>query len=111
MGRMPHWSAMGGRSWERKRTGMLDVFDGIDAVFYGIGGVVLLALVLIKGTLAAQDLAGPVAGGAVIAGYLLVIGLSVRDARRRRWSASSIGLAAAWAIAVGALIVNDSAAI
>jgi len=102
---------MGGRSGERKRTGLLDVFDGIEAVFYGIGGLVVLVLVLIKGTLAAQDLAGPVAAGAVIAGCLLVIGLSVRDAQRRRWSASSIGLAAVWAIAVGALIVNDAVAV
>lgn len=91
--------------------GPLDVLDGIEAVVYGIAALVLVVLVVIKGTIAAEDLAGPIAAGAVVGGCLLVVGLAMRDARRRRWSAPSIGLAAAYALALGALILNDLAAL
>lgn len=102
---------MGTRGAGRKRTGLLDVVDGIEAVFYGVGGLIVLVVILVKATVAAQGLAGPAGAGAVIVGCLTVIGLAVRDVQRRRWSVASIGLAAAFAIAVGALILNDALAV
>jgi hypothetical protein len=108
---MPDGVGMSVSGGGRKRAGLLNVFDGIEAIFYGIGGLVVLVLALIKGTAAAQNVAGPLGGGAVIAGCLLLVSLTARDVRRRRWSVVSIGLAIVYAIAVGALIVGDAVAV
>lgn len=94
----------------RKVTRAFDVLDGMEAVFYGIGGIVVLVVVLTRGTIAAHKLAGPAGAGGVIAGCVLVMVLVVRDVRRRRWSVSSIGLATAYAIAVGAFLLIDALA-
>lgn len=94
----------------RKVTRAFDVFDGIEAVFYGLGGLVVLVVVLTGGTIAAHNLTGPAGAGGVIAGCVLVMVLAVRDVLRRGWSVPSIGLATAYAIASGPFLLIDSLA-
>lgn len=98
---------MSGRRVGRVRqTGscISELLDGLEFVVYAVGGLVGLVLVAIKGVNAAQDHGGLAVAGAMTVGLLAVLGLAVRDLRRRRWSVASVAVATAYAVAVLAVM-------
>ncbi|MCC5954283.1 MAG: hypothetical protein JJU45_19515 [Acidimicrobiia bacterium] len=91
----------------RRRPGLFDALDGVEAIYHGVLGVVLMGVSVYIGVRLAHDLGGPLLAAVPAVLFIAVIVLALRDAMRGRWGPASIGVAVAYAACVAIVIVVE----
>lgn len=100
----------------RSRTGILakplkavgDGLDGLEALIYGVVGLLGLGAVIYVGSMFVYRLAGPIAVTVVLATLAGSLGFVIRDIVRRRWSSASVGWTFAFGVCVLVAVVWDA---
>jgi hypothetical protein len=86
---------------ERSGTGCFGTLDFIEAVFYVLGGLVVLGIGVVRTHDVALRVGGRPLVAGLIAGLTVVVCVVARDAARRRWSPVSVAVAVVYAACIG----------